>query len=107
VVNDSSIKSDVVGKLRELSTRNNIDIKPTTEIFYDLKISGDDFDELIEWVSMKFGTDFSSMTRGYVPGEAELFPLILRLFGKRPYKSITVQHLLSAIIQKHWQASKQ
>jgi len=99
----AEIEGLLAAKLRELSAKKNVSI--ASEIYYDLRISGDDFDELIEWIYTRFGTDFSAMVRQYVPGEAAILPFLLEALGKPPFPSITVRDLLAAIERGAWQES--
>jgi hypothetical protein len=96
-VNSMKKYKELIEKLHDISVVKDISITPDTEVYYDLRIYGDDFDELYDWIESKYGADFDHMTGRYIPGEVEIYPLILRLFGFRPYDSLTVGDLIKAI----------
>lgn len=79
-------------------------VDESMELYYDLRISGWDLDELIGWAEKEFKTDFSNFdVNAYAPGEgAELLRPIMQMMRLRPYKSITVGALLDAIQRGRW-----
>jgi hypothetical protein len=101
VADRDAVRQAVIEKAKYFSVKT-ISVTDDTEIYYDLRISGDDFDELICWMHQTYGTDFSEMKRRYVPGEVEIYPLITRLFGAHPYASITIGDLVDAACEGKW-----
>lgn len=101
--NANSIKERIIEKLKDISPRRNYSIGDKSEIYYDLRISGDDLLELLDWISIKFGANFSTMrVHDYAPSEVEIYPLITRLWGRRPYKSLKVQDVVDAVVRGSW-----
>jgi hypothetical protein len=83
-------------------------ITETTELYYDLGLSGEDLADAVERIGTLYGTDFSSMdlrryspAEGYDPGFN-----IVRVFnewrGKRTYSSLTVACLIDGIQAGSW-----
>jgi len=74
------------------------------EVYYDLRIYGDDLYDLLSEISVEFGTDFSRLNiNKYSPGEGtELWRPLLRLLGARPYKSLKVKDIVSAVEASSW-----
>lgn len=89
-------------QIKYLAVNDDVQILDEHEVYYDLGVSGLDLDELIYWIHDTFQVDFSAMQGRYAPGENELFPLIFASFGARPYKSMTVGHLLASIETGVW-----
>jgi hypothetical protein len=97
-------QSVVLNKLRELTAHPDRLRGGATEIYYDARVSGDDLWELVTYLADRFGTDFSAMDlRLYAPGEgAQLVRPLLMFFGRRPYRSLTVETLTAAVQQGYW-----
>ena len=87
-------------KLRELSGHDGV-IEPTTEVSDDLRIEGDDLEDLLIWVQTEFDVNFSELKAGDL-NLNEPPAMIRSVFGKRRFKSLTVQSLLDAINSKRW-----
>jgi hypothetical protein len=79
----------------------------STQIYYDARILGDDFDDLIDAIIERFGTEFSAMDASrYVPGEGAGLRQLPELFGKRPWRSLTIDDLVKAIRAGFWAQPK-
>lgn len=90
-------------KVRELTARPHRIRGATTEVFYDTRLYGEDFFDLIEWIIDEYGTDFSGMDASqYAPGEGGGMMQLPLLFGFRPYKSLTVGKLAEAVELGRW-----
>lgn len=74
------------------------------EIYYDLKLSGQDLFQLLSWISKELGVDFSDMdVAKYAPQEGMgLIKPVLDLLGLRPYRSLRIRDLLRAIEFGRW-----
>lgn len=97
----------LVAEVREATVRPERLTGVEAEIFYDTRISGDDFYELIEKLAWRFGTDFSSMdASNYVPGESFDPREVLLWINKRPFKSLKVADLYRAIERGSWGPSQ-
>lgn len=85
----------------------DIAIAPDTEIYYDLHISGDDLDDMLDAVVREFGTDLSAFRlNDFAPSEGvEIMRPLLKALGidKASYKSLTVQALTDAIAKGRWE----
>jgi hypothetical protein len=97
------VETHLITKLRELSGHDGR-IGPTTEVSDDLKIEGDDLEELLIWLRNEFGVDFSELKAGDL-NLNEPPAMIRSFFGKRRFKSLTVQSLLNAVDAKRWTTS--
>ena len=79
------------------------------ELYYDLKISGDDLHDMLVRISGEFGTDFSALDlRRYAPGEG--FAIVkpaLALAGAQPYDSLTVGDVWNAVQEGRWNSGNQ
>jgi hypothetical protein len=78
----------------------------TTRLYQDLRIMGDDADELFISIMERFGTSFAGINlSAYFPGEyAAGYLYLASLFGMpdRKRRSLTVQHLLAVINRGEW-----
>lgn len=90
----------IYSRLRATAERPPRDLSEATEIYFDLRISGDDLYELLAWIAGEFKVDFSGMKLGeFAPHEgAELWPPITK-----PYKSLTIGALFRAVDARKWQ----
>jgi len=93
----------LITKLRELSGHDRT-IGPATEVSDDLRIEGDDLEELLVWLQNEYGVDFSELKTGDL-NLNEPPAMIRSFFGKRRFKSLTVQSLLNAVDAKRWTPS--
>jgi len=98
------IREEIVGRLKEVTWKDDPDICDSTEIFYELDIYGEDLvDEILWWVHDRYGTDFSEFdNKKYAPSEAAIIPFIKMWFGKRPFKSFKVKDLVDAAMRGQW-----
>ena len=87
-------------KLRELSGFDG-HIDRDTEVSDDLRIEGDDLEDLLLWLQTEFEVDFSEMKAGDL-NLNEPPAMIRSVFGKRRFKSLTVGSLLNAVNTKRW-----
>ena len=74
-------------------------------LYHDLRISGDDADELLESVKKDFGTKFEGFSFGsYFPSEGEQIGYtVSKLFGfKDKLKRFTFGHLVEIVKAGHW-----
>lgn len=79
-----------------------------TEIYYDLRLYGDDLFELIRWINQEFGFALDLNVAAYAPTEHP-FPWLadafLRMMGRgynRRYKSLKVRDVVAAIETRRW-----
>lgn len=92
----------VIAQLTKMSARK-IPITEDMEIFYDLRLYGDDLYEFLVWVYKEFGVQFHINLKEYAPGETWLVPLFWRRETQSGrYKSLKVRDILDAIQVKHW-----
>jgi hypothetical protein len=82
-------------------------ITDDTEVYYDLRLYGDDLYAFLVWLGQKFGTDFHINLPEYAPSE-RIFPFWFRQRRERreregrPYKSLKVRDILAAIEAGRW-----
>lgn len=90
----------VVQRLSNITVVTELRIVGGTEVYGDLRISGDDLYDLLVWAHREFGTDFSGLDcRDYAPSEGAA------LWERRAgYKSLTVDALVAAIARGRWAA---
>ena len=76
----------------------------STELYYDLGLAGDDLEEAMDEIRVRFGTDFSPMDlRRYAANEVShnfgfnLFRAFREWRGEQAYRSLTVGRLVDAI----------
>ena len=94
------VETRLTTKLRDLSGYEGT-IEPSTEVSDDLRIEGDDLEDLLFWLQNDFGIDFSELKAGDLNLNEP--PAIIRsVLGKRRFKSLTVQSLLNAMNTKCW-----
>jgi len=91
-----SILQDIAGPRRP--------IEPSTRIYEDLLIAGDDAAELLERVQKKFGTSYEGFRfDDFFPNETDaLLCRITLLFGFGSRKTLTVQHLIDVVQAGKW-----
>jgi hypothetical protein len=87
-------------KLRELSGYEG-PIGSDTEVSDDLRIEGEDLEDLLFWLQTEFEMDFSELKAGDL-NLNEPPAMIRSVFGKRRFKSLTVGSLLNAVRTKRW-----
>jgi hypothetical protein len=85
--------------LRSTSVVDDAPIGPATEIYYDLRISGFDMDEVIATAARRCGAAELSLEQGrYAPGEpGDWFDWLFKSPKRRRYKSLTVAKVLDAM----------
>ena len=81
------------------------DVQPTSRLFHDLGIGGDDAFEMLEQVAERFGVSFSGFQFSrYFPDESEAlgahWARVLHLPLRR--ESLTVQHLAAVAERGAW-----
>ena len=78
-------------------------ITDDTEIYYDLRISGTDLYEFLVWIEKRFNVKFQIKFREYTPPEG-WDPFFFRKWRlrRRPYKSLRIADVLTAIEAGHW-----
>jgi hypothetical protein len=94
------VESRLIARLRDLSGFEGT-IEPSTEVSDDLRIEGDDLEDLLFWLQNEFGIDFSNLKAGDL-NLNEPPAMIRSVFGKRRFKSLTVESLLNATNTKCW-----
>ena len=97
----------LVQRLAATTVVKNVTISDDTEVYFDLRISGQDLYELISWIAREFEVDFSGMNiDDYAPSDGvDLLELLSFGLWKRRYKSLTVGALRRAIDTKTWTQS--
>ena len=94
----------LVAKLVELTAVRVDRIGPETDVIYDLKLGGDDLEEVLGWIQDEHGVDFSGL-------DARTLPLneppqsLFTFWGRRAFESLTVGHLLSVMEAGRWARS--
>jgi len=108
ILNEDSVREKIVDELRRRSTRTDLlQITDDTEIYYDLRLFGDDFYEFICWLNNEFGGDFRVNFGEYGPREG-MPPIFFRQWRERRerlrhrYKSLRVGDILTAVELGHW-----
>ena len=78
------------------------ELDESMDLYGDLKVWGDDVDELFIEFSEEFGLALDEVdVCGCFPGEVNLFNPFPRLFF-RPKRRIRIKHLVDAVLQKTW-----
>jgi hypothetical protein len=77
------IRCRLIAKIEELRA-TQCPIGNDSQIYYDLRLSGVDFNELLGWVAMEFGTKILLRKR-YCPGEGGDWIFLRPLFWHRRY----------------------
>jgi hypothetical protein len=97
---------DALLRMVRQSTVSSREVNLEQELYYELRISGDDLYDLLSQIAEEFGTDFSELDlRHYAPGEgAAMLKPALVAAGLRPYESLTVRDLWTAIKSGRWQS---
>ena len=97
------VSKRLISKLQDISV---VDCEVTleTRVFTDLKISGSDLWDLLDWVTEEFGTDFSTMDVSHFgPGEGfDIDWLIQKRLFRKPYPELYVRSLINAAVTGHW-----
>lgn len=81
------------------------EISEGDQIYYDLGISGDDFDDMLKFLNLKFGTNFDGMVAGkYTTPEAAFSFRAMwnAVLGRDPYLPLSVGDLFSAVNRGFW-----
>lgn len=95
-----TIRSALLEKLQFLSSSKR-PINDETDVLYDLKLGGDDLEELLVWMRDEQSVDFSSL-------EVKSFPLneppqsLYTFWGRREFEGLPVRHLVSVIGSGKW-----
>lgn len=102
---DDNTERDIEDRVRQTSGYRG-DILPSTNLYHDLGIYGDDAFYLLKWISETYGMSFENFSfDDFFPGEAlvSLLPLrrLLRLRG-RPRRPLPLGHLLEAAKRGKW-----
>lgn len=99
----STAREKVVEWLKRRSAfSDTIAITDSTEIYYDLRVFGDDMDEFLVWLEGEFQVKVYAKTMDYCPPEG-MPPIFFRKWRwcrerkQRCFKSITVADIFSAI----------
>jgi hypothetical protein len=108
-LSEDEIVRHVTEVLLRLSDHRGQAITPSTELYYDLGLAGDDLGDAIDEIRAPFGTNFSPMDlRRYAPNEVShnfglnLFRAFRQWRGERTYRSLTVGSLVEAIQRGTW-----
>lgn len=93
----------VVDKIKRITAQTEFTIQEDTEIYHDLRISGDDLEEILRWAELNFGNVFliENFWR-YAPGETGEWCDELRVlfFRKSKFPSFTIRDFVDAIMEK-------
>jgi hypothetical protein len=97
-------REKIVAQLRLISgpARQHVTITDATEIYYDLRIFGQDLYDFLVWVANEFGVPVEIDVAQHAPRE-RMPPLLFRNWQerhereKRPYKSLTVRDILGIV----------
>lgn len=97
---------DALLRMIEETTVSGRRISMDDEIYYDLRISGDDLYDLLTRAAEQFGTDFSNLDlQRYAPGEgAAILKPALASVGLRPYESLKVRDIWDAVVRGMWKS---
>jgi hypothetical protein len=108
-LSEDQIVRHVTEVLLRLSDHRGQAITPSTELYYELGLAGDDLGDVIDEIRAPFATDFSPMDlRRYAPNEVRhnfgfnLFRAFREWRGERTYRSLTVRSLVDAIQRGAW-----
>ena len=91
---------DLDAKIRELSAYGGV-IGADTDVVYDVRLGGDDLENLLAWLHQSAGVDFSEVRANDLPLN-EPPQGLYTLLEKRKFKSMTVGALLLAMERKRW-----
>lgn len=100
----TQVSPEIVEKIVELTGFNNDQVTPDKELYYDLRISGWDMDQLVDFMILQYGLpklhfDMHRLS----PGEGFSPLTALREFlGQRPFFSFKVEHLELAAKSGCW-----
>lgn len=90
----------LIDKVSQLTTEHRVSINSETQIYHDLKITGDDFDDLLAWAE----SELNIKCKGHgiengVPDEAGEWVDSLRklLTGRSRFPSLTIRQFLEII----------
>jgi hypothetical protein len=95
-------KSAIIQRIKATTVEAAVTVTDEADLYEDLGIYGDDFDDIVVWISETFGTDFSTMKAKFAPGEAGEFGIRRFMQGKSPYQRCTVGDLLKAVECGRW-----
>ena len=97
------VYAKVVAKIKCITAQAEFTIQENTEIYHDLKVSGDDLEEILRWAELYFGNAFliEKFWR-HAPGEAGEWRDELRVlfFKKSKFPSFTIRDFVDAIMEK-------
>lgn len=105
-------RAKIIDRLKEVSAYGaEVHITDETEIYYDLRLYGDDIYEFIVWVAKEFGVNFRLDFDEYSPRE-RILPILFRKWREREharhrYKSLKVRDILTAIELGRWPIDRQ
>ncbi|WP_309642889.1 hypothetical protein [Phenylobacterium sp.] len=86
--------------LRATTTVRNPNINLETELYYELRLSGDCIDDVIAAASRRCGLALDIDTRRHSPGEpGDWFDWLFKAPSRRRYESLTVSKLLTAMLR--------
>ena len=99
-----SVPAEVEAIVREFcGKKDTLSLK--TRLHHDLRIDGDDADELLEKIAARYGTNFDEMVfDAFFPDESEAlsYTLTSLLGWKSEKKAFTIGHLVHVIERGRW-----
>jgi len=99
------VEADIAERVRKFAGTKKT-ISTTVRIYHDLHIAGDDAFELLEEISMSYGTSFQGFLFScYFPDETEAvwYYLKSRLgLQDRTRRSFTLGHLIAVVAEGVW-----
>jgi len=100
------IEPELVAMLRKFTGRRKL-ITPSTAIYHDLRIAGDDAWELFEMIAARFDTKFDGFDWPiYFPNETQIGPVwwLAEKLGhhETKWRRLTIGHLQAVIERGAW-----
>lgn len=99
----NSARDKIVGYLKQQSLRaKEVNITEDTEIYYDLRLFGDDLLEFIIWIRNEFGVNMNINISEYGPSESAI-PFLFRQWtekrnrDQKRYKSLKIRDILAVV----------
>ena len=100
-----TVEADVKRRVQVI-TASTKPVGAKSELYFELRISGDDAIDLLEGIARNYNITFAGFEfEAYFPNETEAF---WHLWGSRfglckpKFKSFTVQHLMAVVRRREW-----
>jgi hypothetical protein len=93
-----AVKKKVIEFVAQQTDSQPDELDENTDLFRDLRVEGDDVDDLFLEFSKEFNFPLCEIdVRGCFPGELPFFDLFFR-----PKRRVRIRHLIDAVLSKKW-----